>query len=120
MPVTKRKGKEKSFTTQTVRLPKELERLIKHRMADTYESFQAFIMRLIEQELASNITVIDPIWTESVRAAAWLCEHADMETTELKPIKAHLEAALREYRKRKPKDRKETAGTQYHGVKTGT
>jgi hypothetical protein len=41
----------KNFSTQTVRVPREIEKSIGHRLVDTGESFQSFVMRLIDAEL---------------------------------------------------------------------
>ena len=53
------KQSEKKFTSQTVRIPAELEKIIGHRLVDTGESFQGYVMRLIEAEL--NATQTQPV-----------------------------------------------------------
>lgn len=49
------KQTEKSFTVQTVRVPKHLEKFIKHRMVDADESFQGYALRLILEDIVKGV-----------------------------------------------------------------
>lgn len=55
---TKQTVKE-PFTTQTVRVPKRLQKLIKHRIVETDESFQTYVIRLILDDVAAAMPNID-------------------------------------------------------------